>query len=410
MARKFESIPETITRLYKNGYSIERIAKEVGMPKDNVPKILERHMPDYQNYVQPSTPVTNDSSNSKKSFFNNSVGDLFKKKPKAVTEVKETAPVEPKSTPASDPVKSSINLTMSENGFVDGTVRGIASMLQNGKDVSTIADFFSRDEDDIIAVRERMDEHFKRVNSSSDANTDVEEPEDNNSALYSARGNMMYASGLEDMGSVSPSASSNSDFSMPSLKPVSHSSEPEILEEMPSIDKESLAQLDQQIEEFNKQVKNTTVMTDDIPAVETPEIFPPINTPAEEKTVEEKITDADTETKINDNAEKKEEDSSMTPMEKMRKFAEEQIELNNKKIEELKEKRAEAENSSLEADNKLDVLLNEIEELQKKVAELKNQSETLAEEKSKAKSVLDEIDVQIAEIEKENEEFMSYCR
>ena len=432
LARKFESIPEKIVRLYKSGYSIERIASEMGMPKDNVPKILERHMPDYQDFVQPDAPAQEEPSApaAKKSIFNTSVSDLFKKKSKPAKVVDEVKEPEPK------PVKTSINLTMSENGFVDGTVRGIASMLQNGKDVSTIADFFSRDEDDIIAVRERMDEHFKRVNSSQSMaqdSIDMAEPsEDKNSGIYASRGNMMYASGLEDMGSIS--ASAVNDFSMQSYdaphKTAMVSNEPEVMDEMPSIDPESLDKLEQKLEEFDKQTENKPVQSDEIPEVETADAYAQENSDDTDSSEDENnelevLDEAETQSDSNENddnmsenldesdnidinAEK--EDDSMTPMEKMKKFAEEQIAINNKKIDELKERRAKAEENTANADSKLDELLNEIEELQKKVTDLKNQSESLAEEKSQAKSVIEEIDAQIAEIEKENEEFKSYFK
>ena len=401
----------------------------MGMPKDNVPKILERHMPDYKDFVQSDAPAQEESSApaAKKSIFNTSVSDLFKKKSKPAKVVDEVKEPEPK------PVKTSINLTMSENGFVDGTVRGIASMLQNGKDVSTIADFFSRDEDDIIAVRERMDEHFKRVNSSQSMaqdSIDMAEPsEDKNSGIYASRGNMMYASGLEDMGSISASA-----VSMPSYdashNTASVSNEPEVMDEMPSIDPSSLDKLDQRLEEIEKQTENKPVQSDEIPEVETADVYAQENlddtdSSEDENNESEAQYEAESQIDLNENddnmsenldesdnidinAEK--EDDSMTPMEKMKKFAEEQIAINNKKIDELKEKRAKAEENTANADSKLDELLNEIEELQKKVTDLKNQSESLAEEKSQAKSVIEEIDAQIAEIEKENEEFKSYFK
>ena len=41
LAKKNESISDKIVRLYKEGYSIPEIAKEMEMPKDNVPRILE---------------------------------------------------------------------------------------------------------------------------------------------------------------------------------------------------------------------------------------------------------------------------------------------------------------------------------------------------------------------------------
>ena len=53
LARKNESTSEKIVRLYKEGCSVDEIARVMEIPKGNIPNILEKHFPDYQNYVQP---------------------------------------------------------------------------------------------------------------------------------------------------------------------------------------------------------------------------------------------------------------------------------------------------------------------------------------------------------------------
>ena len=82
LAKKNESISDKIVRLYKEGYSIPEIAKEMEMPKDNVPRILEKHFPDYASFEQPVREGADENGNGKKSVFNMSVSELFGKKNK----------------------------------------------------------------------------------------------------------------------------------------------------------------------------------------------------------------------------------------------------------------------------------------------------------------------------------------
>ena len=69
LAKKNESISDKIVRLYKEGYSIPEIAKEMEMPKDNVPRILEKHFPDYASFEQPVREGADENGNGKKSVF-----------------------------------------------------------------------------------------------------------------------------------------------------------------------------------------------------------------------------------------------------------------------------------------------------------------------------------------------------
>lgn len=69
MAKKNESISDKIVRLYKEGYSIPEIAKEMEMPKDNVPRILEKHFPDYASFEQPVREGADENGNGKKERF-----------------------------------------------------------------------------------------------------------------------------------------------------------------------------------------------------------------------------------------------------------------------------------------------------------------------------------------------------
>ena len=151
MAKKNESISDKIVRLYKEGYSIPEIAKEMEMPKDNVPRILEKHFPDYASFEQPVREGADENGNGKKSVFNMSVSELFGKKNKKQENV--------------EPARVTVNLAMDDDGFVDHSVAAIASMLQKGRSVNDIAGFFNKDPEDIKAVQGCMDEHFKRMNT-----------------------------------------------------------------------------------------------------------------------------------------------------------------------------------------------------------------------------------------------------
>lgn len=83
LAKKNESISDKIVRLYKEGYSIPEIAKEMEMPKDNVPRILEKHFPDYASFEQPVREGADENGNGKKSVFNMSVSELSERRTKS---------------------------------------------------------------------------------------------------------------------------------------------------------------------------------------------------------------------------------------------------------------------------------------------------------------------------------------
>lgn len=424
LARRNESTNDKIVRMYKEGRSIESIASELMMPRDNVPKILEKYMPDYANY-SPSQSGKDKPEKAKKGLL----GALKRDKgPKENTAPEENKEQIEEPAPAPKPsAKVNINLTMDENGFIDGVVRGIASMLQNGKDVSTIADFFNRDEDDIIAVRECMDEHFKRAA--------VEEEPVSANENQEPVGKVSYSSftGLEEGGVLKYPK-----FTAP------EKNEPEVMDEMPSIDPVSLDELDKQIEAMDNH--HTEEAVEEIPSAEPVQIEELVtnNEPVQQETAPSNDDSDGFEFTVD------KEDDTMSPMEKMKKFAEQQIAINNTKIEELKAKREEAVGSNGDIDNEIaeakkaveentakkEQANNDISQTNDKLAELKNQIEELEAKlsalnddvvscdekagalnekvseleakKSKADEAAAEIDKEIAEIEKENEEFASF--
>lgn len=405
MARKTESISDKIVRLYKEGYYVEEIAKMMEMPKDNVPKILEKHMPDYESFVQPERDHEAESEkSSKKSVLSTPVSALFKRKSKKNDEE------EP------DLNKVSVNLTMNENGFIDRTVASIASMLQKGKTPAEMAEFFSKDISDIKAIENVMGEHFARLEQNQEEETveaapAVEEPA---KPAY-ARPNV-FTSGLET--GTAPTAKpvySKRDepapisqsyglapeptpvaepepaaepVSAPVVEEVYHEPvyvepasyvEPEFskpaedeIPEMPSIDPVSLDELD-------KELSKAPEPTPEIPAI------------GED--------DVNNDTLTNNFA--KEDESGMSPMEKMKKFAEEQIALNNRKIEELQSKKIDAENAAFDSNTKVTNVQKQIEELQLQLASLES-------EKAQAAEIVTSINEEIETIQKENAEFGSY--
>jgi hypothetical protein len=91
----------------------------------------------------------------------------------------------------------------------------------------------------------------------------------------------------------------------------------------------------------------------------------------------------------------------MSAMEKMKKFAEEQIALNNQKIAELQEKKVGAENNAFDCNTK-------VEAMQKQIEDLKAQLEILVAEKNKAGEVVSGINEEIESIKKENSDYQSY--
>jgi hypothetical protein len=312
---------------------------------------------------------------------------------------------------------------------VDRNAANIAGLLQKGKSPADVAEFFNRDINDVKAVSQNMAEHFKRQSSAkkapAPASAPAPAPEEENKAIH-ARPNL-FASGLEEEEEVKPkpavkpaytpptytkrdepkpvSASyglasdskpvdlvaeavkeepvhevklvpDGADFEQPAVKPgpvVSAASEVTMDEipEMPSIDPVSLDDLDKEL-----------VKAPD-PVPEIPDIG------------YEDDKDADK------SANEKEENSGMSAMEKMKKFAEEQITLNNQKIAELQEKKVGAENNAFDCNTK-------VEAMQKQIEDLKAQLEILVAEKNKAGEVVSGINEEIESIKKENSDYQSY--
>ena len=478
MSRKGESTSDKIVRLYKEGRSFEEIAKEIGMPKDNVPKILEKHMPDYEEYTPETSGETQDKEEKKKKkpfgFFNKKEKNPVAETQNTGEKASETTKEESKPESKNRPQQPTINLAMNEDGFVDSVVRGIASMLKNGKDVDSIAEFFNRSEEDINAVRECMDEHFRRSESGEKEEKPVNsEPTVSNSAYN--------LTGLEGSPVIKQTR-----YNAPDKE------EPEVMDEMPSIDPVSLDELDKQIEAMGTSSQDSHQSSEAVPEMEsvafegekqpeqevsavveteteqenTADTYSEENTsdeenvqPAEKAEIPENSDTTDDtvdNTQTTENEEEisftlNEEDESMSPMEKMKMFAKQQIELNNAKIEELKAKReeilapakdidsqiadgeitlagiqsqiknneeaaievrekvAEVEQQLAELKGKLEAVENESAQIAKQADDITAKAEELKAKKADIQKEAESVEAEIAEVEKENKEFAEYC-
>ena len=369
LAKKNESISDKIVRLYKEGYSIPEIAKEMEMPKDNVPRILEKHFPDYASFEQPVRESADENGNGKKSVFNMSVSELFGKKNKKQENV--------------EPAKVTVNLAMDDDGFVDHSVAAIASMLQKGRSVNDIAGFFNKDPEDIKAVQGCMDEHFKRMNTYKGPKVDPasepkEEPAQNITDPLAAslasgiakRKSNMYATGIETPAKAEPASAP-----VPPEDNSVHLVTPEALKEA------------EEKAKAEENAKAEATVAEEVPTmdeVEMPSIEPislddtMVVSPAPESTmpsIEDEIAEKKAAEAENTNNNEEGENMGMSPMEKMRMFAQEQIELNNKKIDELKASIAETEAKSLDLGKQASDIYEEIVKLQEKAKALNAEKE-----------------------------------
>ena len=358
LAKKNESISDKIVRLYKEGYSIPEIAKEMEMPKDNVPRILEKHFPDYASFEQPVREGADENGNGKKSVFNMSVSELFGKKNKKQENV--------------EPAKVTVNLAMDDDGFVDHSVAAIASMLQKGRSVNDIAGFFNKDPEDIKAVQGCMDEHFKRMNTykgpkAEPASEPKEEPAQNITDPLAAslasgiakRKSNMYATGIETPAKAEPASAP-----VPPEDNSVHLVTPEALKEA------------EEKAKAEENAKAEATVAEEVPTMDEVEMpsIEPISL---------------------------DENMGMSPMEKMRMFAQEQIEMNNKKIDELKASIAETEAKSLDLGKQASDIYEEIVKLQEK-------AKALNAEKEQVDIQISQVNAEIEGIRKENNEFKSY--
>ena len=494
--RKDETTNEKIVRLYKEGHSFDDISRIMEIPKGNIVGIVEKYFPEYQTYEQPKLDHSAGEEKEKGQKGRIPGVGFFKRGGKSEKEEhKEAAPT--------------INLDMDEAGFLDKTARSIAQLLKT-KTVNEVAEFFGRDKADINAVKDLMEEHFRRVNAEKNKDKPAsEEPESEfatglestpkvvkrkyNPPTYTKRDDpkpVSAAYGLIEEEKktevpVETAETAAAEVTGPEVQQDTYEeeSEPEIftgltpemeakLEEeaakskdmfapksnephtvslLPDENKEEKAKEEHKvslidsmgsddgepeipsIEPVSEEVlekeltRNTETFTEDIPGISLVEELKKEmelkgtekaesaeenkadaagvaeSTDSGDNAGDSKSDDADitnvTESVLTDSF--KEASAGMTAMEKMRQFAQEQIALNNKKIEELKSKKTDAENNAFDCNTKVEAMKKEIEEMQAKLI-------TLIAAKDDAGKIVADINDEIEAINKENADYNSY--
>lgn len=144
MAKKNESTNEKIIRLFKEGISIEDIAKETTLGVDIVTGIIEKRIPDFRNY-DPSQDNKNETKSGTRSLSR-----LFGSKKK-------------------------VNTNMGKDGFVSEQTNAIVEMLQREKTPEEISEFMNISVDDVKRVEDLKEEHLKRKSLSEENNDDSTE-------------------------------------------------------------------------------------------------------------------------------------------------------------------------------------------------------------------------------------------
>lgn len=482
--KKEESTNEKIVRLYKEGYSFDSISRTMEIPKGNIIGIVEKYFPDYQTYVQPQIDQS--------ALEDKDKGNKGKFPPVAF--LKRNGKDKDDSAD-----KVTINLEMNEEGLVDKNAQQIAKMLEKGRSVAEVAEFFNRERADVQAVKEVMAEHFKRVEAQK-------KPEPKKDAEDNKFSN--FATGLESGSEPAPKPTrpytpptySKRDDPKPvsasyglsandepkeekpvetpaeETKPVQDTKPAEVEEELDeaAILAKLVADLPPVIEDENKKKEEHKVSLlpdsekaeDDKPVEENkvsllnddpepekkaaqpekkaveaekkaeepekkePEAKAEESKPEAEPVQEEEIPDmpsielvspekleqelakapepvedipeigSDDETE-DTTTEIKEVYPGMSALEKMKQFAQEQIALNNKKIDELKTKKTDAENEAFDCNTKVESMKKEIEEMQAKLL-------VLIDEKDKAGKVVSDINEEIEAINKENADYGTY--
>lgn len=429
LARKNESTSEKIVRLYKEGCSVDEIARVMEIPKGNIPNILEKHFPDYQNYVQPERKHDIEPEKPAKK---GGIGGFFGRGKKE--------------EPAADASSSMLNLDMDDEGFIDRSVAGIASMIKKGRSPKDICAFLNCTPADVAAVSVVMDEHFRRKEAAETAKKEsFKTGPDYDGPKVKESTDLLTGNSAAD--AVSSAPVSVADFEQEYVPPVY-----DPVPENPTMDELTVPDVNDLVfesdipktpataheteEEVEKSIEERSADNFEIPSASLPEISdlgapvpemadaPEAEAQAEETAEAQPEETAEPEapaftssftspfTASSSEAEDSEEDTtdynieeddSMTPMEKMRKFAELQIKDNEDKIAELEKKAEDAKAS-------VDSVAARVGEIEAQIAKLREEADQIASEKVKAEAEAADIESQIAALQKENDEFKSYIK
>lgn len=458
MARKQESISEQVVRLYKEGHSIDEIAEYMQLNKGGALAILEKYMPDYENYNQPTGVVPlNAASNT-----NGVIGKLsssFKKKKKG----ESTAPTAAAPTAA-------INLNYDENGFIDKHTESIAKMIRRGDSEKKISEFFNCTINDVKAVKTTLDKMTVETKAAAGSPAPAQSAEEEFNPFLSDK--LKRDSNLSKMAEEKASEQKEQQYSgydpygpnavadpyaVPynANAPVKTATAVEVkteeLTEQPAV--EDMFSIDEFITEKpttdanGEYIPNIKFEDDglgEMPSISTDDlVFDEPLAAASNDAIEaigdvhfdmDSIDSVQTPTESETEQisfELKESDAEMTPMEKMKMFAKQQIDENNAKLNSLNSEKDKAANelahdeaalaatrtsiSECEGEiSQLNIQLSEINakltDLSSKLSEYQITENKLLDSTVRNRAAAQELDSSIAEILKENADYETYLK
>jgi len=467
MARKQESTSEQVVRLYKEGYSIDQISEHMQMNKGAARALLEKYMPDYESYQQPTvtTPIESGGGVMSK------IGNPFKKKKK------NEAPAA-----AAPAAATAINLNYDENGFIDKHTESIAKMIRRGDSDKKIAEFFNCTVGDVRAVKAAVDQMALNPKPVQEAPS-VEQPaeEDFNPFMTDKikRDNALNKlseekaaereqySGYDPYGPDAVADPYAVPYDQAPAAETTETVEAAAMEELSAVPTEPAAEYTEQpaaedtfsIDEFITEKPTTDENGEYIPDIKFEDDYgeemPSISTdnlvfdepPAPAQTSYTEYTEAIDEIRFDMDAidstsappaaaeeeeisfELKESDAEMTPMEKMKMFAKQQIDENNKKLDSLNAEKDRTANELAHDEAELAATRTNIEQCESEIsdlniklseinAKLTDLSSKLSEYQIEENKLLDatvsrraanqELENSIAEILKENADYETY--
>ena len=443
MARKQETIPEQVVRLYKEGQSLDSIASIMQMNKGGARAILEKHMPDYESYQQPVVPQ-GEAAGEKRGKVKNPVG-LFKKKKKDDSAV--------------NPSEVTINLTVDETGFVDKHTESIAKMIRRGDSDKKIAEFFNCTVSDVRAVKAVLDQQtFTRAAEPAPAAAaaaeddfnpflaDKKKRDDNLSRMAEEKAaeRQQENTGYDPYG---PNAVADP-YAVP-YEPAPTEAEPvqAVAEEPAPVVEEAPVQQEYEMDSIEyipditfeddglaemPSISTDNLVFDEPPAAPTSDTIDGIATDDiqfDMDSIDSVVVPSTSAPEEQISFELKESDAEMTASEKMKMFAKQQIAENNSKLDSLNNEkdRAARELADAEADlaatkkniddceaeiSQLNIQLSEINakltDLQSKLSEYQINENKLLDNTVRSRAASQDLENSIAEILKENAEYEAF--
>lgn len=453
MARKREeSTNEKIVRLYKEGMSFDEIHKTMEIPKGNIIGIVEKYFPDYQTYIQPKREGGVVEDKAPKGGRMPNVGGLFKRGGKETPLGKVTVNLDMDDSGFIDKEVQGI-AKMLKNGksfaeaaeFFNKEIADIQAVNDLLPEHMARYEASTAPKKEPVPVKEPEPTKFatglepegnkiaatkpkskyvssytkkedpKPVSSAygvSDKAEAKEEVKEEPKAETKTEANKVSLLDNEEMPAVADLLKQEETHDIDLTKKESETTDFDLIGESTKEEPRTLSLVggddDKPAEEEHK--VSLVDSMDEIP--EMPSIEPISQEQLERelfKAVEPETDDipeigADVEDEMKYtllDEEQKEVGSGMTAQEKMKQFAQEQIALNNKKIDELKTSKTEAENEAFDCNTKVEAMKKEIEDMQAKLL-------VLIDEKDKAAKVVSDINDEIEAINKENNDYNSY--